>query len=359
MMMRFDRKHIIIITLLLMIPAFSIIAGSQHKVHQNRSLLPKECGSCHRGHGKPGTPLLNLSEEDSCLECHGGPPGLAEMVKEKRITSAAKPKNIDAQFSKPYRHPIEVDGVHVMGEPLPETNPVVKRHAECVDCHNPHATKRLAPPLQPRGYKRRESTMEDISFEYELCFKCHGLSANLPFNRENIQEKMRASSISYHPVLAQGKGLDVPSLLNPYTAQSLINCTDCHGSDEPGAPRGPHGSIYEGLLVENFTLRDGSAESLSQYHLCYQCHSRKSIMNNESFRYHAEHVSKASISCYSCHDPHGSFDYTSLIRFNPLRSNINVSPSTSGRLEYRKTGKFAGECYLTCHGKDHDPLVYP
>ena len=39
--------------------------------------------------------------------------------------------------------------------------------------------------------------------------------------------------------------------------------------------------------------------------------------------------------------------------------NTVVSPSsTTGRLEYNSLGVGSGECYLECHGEDHNPFPY-
>jgi hypothetical protein len=36
-----------------------------------------------------------------------------------------------------------------------------------------------------------------------------------------------------------------------------------------------------------------------------------------------------------------------------------VSPSRAGRLEYVSLGPGRGQCYLACHGKNHEPEAYP
>jgi hypothetical protein len=35
-----------------------------------------------------------------------------------------------------------------------------------------------------------------------------------------------------------------------------------------------------------------------------------------------------------------------------------VGPSSSGMLQYQRFGARNGTCYLTCHGKDHNPATY-
>jgi hypothetical protein len=34
-------------------------------------------------------------------------------------------------------------------------------------------------------------------------------------------------------------------------------------------------------------------------------------------------------------------------------------PNGQGRLEFEDHGRFAGQCYLNCHGKEHGPAQYP
>ena len=58
--------------------------------------------------------------------------------------------------------------------------------------------------------------------------------------------------------------------------------------------------------------------------------------------------------CNVCHDPHAS-NFEKLINFDT--SVVSPSPSTN-RLEYNSTGTRSGECYLSCHGRDHNPCTY-
>jgi len=257
-------------------------------------------------------------------------------------------------FNKPYRHPIEKTGVHRHDEPVPETDRSAERHAECIDCHHHHYVTTLNKFDKIKGVSSQGFQVQVINFEYELCFKCHSNGANLPPDQRNKAELFSISNPSYHPVISPGKNIDVPSLINPWSVTSVIKCTDCHNNDDPSGPKGPHGSSNRYILKYNFTLSDGS-ESPYQYELCYSCHRRESILANESFFYHDLHVSVAGASCRTCHNPHGSTQYTHLIDFD----SMVVSPSSKGFVEFRDLGQKAGECYLNCHGKDHAPTAYP
>ena len=60
-----------------------------------------------------------------------------------------------------------------------------------------------------------------------------------------------------------------------------------------------------------------------------------------------------STPCNVCHDPHAS-NFEKLINFD---TNV-VGRSSSNRREFNSTGNNAGECYLSCHGQNHDPCTY-
>ena len=117
------------------------------------------------------------------------------------------------------------------------------------------------------------------------------------------------------------------------------------------------------LLERNFEMNDPNPESFQRYALCYKCHNRGCFddKSGQIFR-HAQHLGPTvNAPCAVCHDAHGSRQYKGLInflRFDKLGSLV-VTPSSSGRLEFVDLGTGRGSCYLTCHGKDHDPAEYP
>ena len=114
--------------------------------------------------------------------------------------------------------------------------------------------------------------------------------------------------------------------------------------------------IHQGLLVDNYSTRDPNMESDISFRLCYRCHERSSILADKSFSEHRSHLldPEKRTSCYTCHNSHGSRDNPHLIEFNP----VVVSPNKKGMLRYYSQGGFRGECYLSCHGADHDPGRY-
>jgi hypothetical protein len=114
--------------------------------------------------------------------------------------------------------------------------------------------------------------------------------------------------------------------------------------------------------VENYTTRDFTSESAYAYALCYDCHNRNSILADESFPLHSEHLAE-QIPCSACHDAHGissgqgsTENNTHLMNFD----RVIVGPNDKGFLEFIDGGaRFSGECSVQCHGVNHDRVVYP
>ena len=342
------------------------------------------CESCHRPHAAVTTAeLLKSTTSQVCMQCHTGLVAI---------------KNLSIDFTKPYPHPSLTGdpSIHDPAEgplnptrPLPETNPAAPRHAVCADCHNAHASFSL-PAVPPRadgflsgvwGIDRNALRVAPVGNQYEVCFKCHGDSANQPQARGptppetvwravpdlNLRQVFDLAAPSFHPVEGPGRSATVPGMIPPWTASSIIYCTDCHASDTgPGAggtgPAGPHGSIYNHILERNFSTADFTPESVVAYALCYKCHDRSVLFSvQSSFPSHSQHVQMQSIPCSACHDWHG----VSLVQGNPVNNahliNFDVSivrPNSVGMRQYQSTGLGHGTCSLNCHGVDHVNLAY-
>jgi len=311
--------------------------------HGNPAVIPKRCSACHMGHGIKETPMLSAPEEELCYKCHGSQAERDMAVRQGLISGGVNPANVRDDFQKPYRHPVELRGKHIPGD-VASSDGITERHAECTDCHDPHRTG---------GFKRfsgateveREWTAVGAVFQFELCYRCHSSMANLPITQTDKRAEFNTANASFHPVEGRGKRPDIPSLKKQF---GVIKCTDCHA---------PHGSIYENILSKNYQRRD-DFESEESYALCYSCHLRSSILSNESFPYHRQHIVDERTSCYTCHDSHGSINNPALIRFNKDPRFTRVNPSSSGRLEYYSKGRNSGGCYLNCHGVDHNPKEY-
>jgi predicted CXXCH cytochrome family protein len=324
--------------------------------------IPGGCAVCHTPHGAGGPPLIRSAEEEQvCLSCHGGtdPAGA----------------NIAAAMRRPFGHFADRQrGVHRAGESPAQA----AGHAECADCHNAHqSTDRPPAGLADLGgaldgvpgVTLTGVRVNEAQQEYEVCLRCHGGVDTSPhgfpvrrvLEQFDLAREIDPSNPSYHPIAATGKNPHVPSLLAPLAEGSTIRCSDCHRG-ERGGVAGPHGSIHEWLLSGEYQTGDGVMESPRAYEQCYQCHSRTSILADESFPTHRLHVVDDRTSCAVCHDPHGvsltqgdPMEHTHLINFDD--AVVDPDPVT-GRLAFVDLGERAGTCFLTCHGKPHSPLSY-
>lgn len=329
-------------------------------IHLDGKIMTAGCASCHLG-----SDFTNGGGPAKCITCHGPQTGIAN----RPLFQKTMLRDVSREFAKNYRHPVfDKPGIHNAREMLPETNSATPRHAECADCHSPHYVTVDNPFAGLKG-KQVGNFAAPITKEYELCYRCHAESANLPLKSTNKRMEFSKTNPSFHPVEDEGKNLQVISLLRPYREKktaandvSIIKCADCHASDDPNSPRGPHGSKYEGILVDNFATADGIQESSYAYALCYRCHKRSSILGNESFPLHSRHIAGernfkgGGTSCHTCHTSHGSPENRYLIRFN----RAYVTESSTGKLKFVEKGSYSfhGECWLTCHGVDHNPKTY-
>lgn len=299
--------------------------------HFDPTKFPRPCSPCHMGHGAPGTPRLAGGTKEFCLKCH------ESAVKDvgRRIAlglgAAASPPDVRTEFLKAASH----------------------GRATCFDCHSAHAPKFVSAAGFPNASPKRS-----FRYESDLCLSCHGSRGVQGPDPHDLSKLLVATNPSFHPVVAGGHATSVPSLLPSYTLSSRVNCTDCHANDDVSGPRGPHGSRVPKLLGKGYWTTDGQAESPSAYALCYACHDRQSILSDASFPVHRKHVVNERTSCATCHNPHGATSARALIRFNEAFPTTGVTASASGRLEFVSSSAGRGTCYMTCHGKNHNPLTY-
>ncbi len=321
------------------------------------------CENCHTSHAAGGHErLMNyFYEEDNCLVCHSG-----------NVAGA----NIEKEIVKPYRHSVQdYSGVH---DPVEDfLSKKIDKHVECSDCHNPHssnADKSAGAPMisgATAGVKGIDVSGVPVLpavKQFEICFKCHAdndfvgeILIDRSIQEYNTRLEFAPSNPSYHPVISRGENLDVPSLFEGYTVESIIFCTDCHNNNDTSGPRGPHGSSYKFLLAEKYEIEDFTEENPENYALCYKCHERESILNDESFRSHKVHVVDQNTPCSACHDAHGislsmgnTTNNSNLINFDLTI----VESDSQGRLLFEDTGLFSGRCFLKCHDSSHEPKSY-
>ena len=256
---------------------------------------------------------------------------------------------------------------------------------ECTDCHNPHAavggagaalarSANLDPLLPPAmkdvpGISLAGLPVEQARFYYEVCFRCHADRPVAITNRTlrqqdsigNVRRQFLPTAASAHPVAFPSRQTgEVASLLPAvWRSRRYVSCQDCHNNPDAAdaggmLPNGPHSSRYDHLLAARYETRDYTIESPQAYALCYECHDRNSILGDESFSLHRNHVVRGRTPCSACHTAHGvsgsSSQHGHLINFD-----ISI---VGGQRFYVDTGRLSGSCTLTCHGVQHVNFTY-
>jgi predicted CXXCH cytochrome family protein len=370
------------------------------------------CESCHKPHSpQVGQRLVKMPEENTCFQCHDG-----------NVTTL----NIKNEFGKQYKHPVLLTpSVHDESEnpssaqfPMPETAPGTQRHSECTDCHNghqaqptptgyvPQAPKVTPPLLGVRGQSTANAFLPQSVNEFEICFKCHGDSANKPQstdagtggigygrnphrqydigNPNAYNNRIEfTTAVSSHPVTQQGtvSASEVPSLrqymvsmngnnitTRPLNSTTQIYCSDCHNNDTGlqtidggNGPTGPHGSNFPHLTERSLVMEPppampgGSstgvgAYSANNFKLCDKCHDLNIVMGPTStFPLHAQHMQQDGASCDTCHSPHSSGSQM-LVNFD--------TTVVGGTPTWTRQAPGRGTCTLVCHGENHSGSSY-
>ncbi len=389
------------------------------------TVAENSCLSCHDPHtAAMPQRLITKVEENTCYACHNG-------------TVAAT--DIQGDFLKLSNHPV------AQATPNPDHDATkvenvltMALHVECMDCHNPHAVASDLPMISfnpgnlgaphsippaanasikgVTGIDVNGNPTTDITYQYELCFKCHGRTGeNTCGNRRcgsadsrgmvrvdmvigdptaggvtvdrNIRQRVvsgTAGLVSYHPIEANNvaNNNDVPTIdsstlgTGQNSSTTLIYCTDCHNSDNSEAAggtgaNGPHGSSWEGLLTQQYTFNTDPANNMAFYALCFKCHDQGVLLADITFQSHSSHIQSRGAACINCHDPHGSHAMDRLMNFLWVSDGIVVVDCVRNRNNepcdptepyqvptWVDTGTNAGECWLDCHNAEHSPKTY-
>jgi hypothetical protein len=285
------------------------------------------------------------------------------------------------------------------------------RHANCVDCHNPHGTKQVglnfpAAPLIRASQQGVEgisgtdgrSVVSPAVNQYENCLRCHGTSTGKTTNSPvygylpawavsgpdplNVIPEFSNTSSSNHPVMHDRRSAFPQPSLRPNMLELdgvrpgrnmgvRLLCTDCHNSDDNRefggtGPNGPHGSKYTHILERRYDMSQApvpgqqitnlivppNLSTTGNYALCAKCHDLGNVISNSSFSEHARHIN-AGFSCSTCHTAHGMGSQTATIsgeRMVNFDTNV-VAPNGKSPITYRKA---TNSCSLTCHGYAHN-----
>jgi predicted CXXCH cytochrome family protein len=272
------------------------------------------CMVCHKNHTGLGTPyLLRKVEENTCFSpANAGTSPTAASCHGTNTTVAKN--NLQTVLNRAIDHPvISTSGKHKNLDVLDYALlGVGNRHAECVDCHNPHQAKNLphrvaasawypstttstsnlvsnsgaltgVPGVTPGAAaiwtaRTTYTAVAAATYEYEICYKCHsyyairnsttpvaswaGLSSAYitdqawefnPANRSGhpveVSLNNRTGSPAPKPLAANQLLAGTPNWSVARGNQTMY-CSDCHGADSENStdPNGPHGSTANFML---------------------------------------------------------------------------------------------------------------
>lgn len=297
------------------------------------------CRACHKSHSGGGSPYnLKGVEQQSCYDgtgngCHG--------------QNAPPARRIETELAKTWSHPTNsINGVHknkAGGESASELGSS-NRHAECTDCHNPHQAQkgvgkngrgnlRISATLKgvwgveptwpapttsttnndvvlstPTTYTRVNTPVD----EYQVCLKCHSGYVTLPAGKRDLAKEINPGYASYHGIVPGGTTNTYVSTTTtnaPWGANKRVWCSDCHGSDSPSSPEGPHGSNLNNSgpgtsNVDKMLIATIRSTASSMTPLCLVCHKSSSYVtgsNGSNFDRHDKDDHHVTEGCFACH----------------------------------------------------------
>ena len=410
----------------------TLTAGAYVSPHANYSLTTDACAACHVTHTGQGRNLLQASQtpiSTLCFVCHDGSGATANTLAQW----AAAPANVPAS-NVYYSHP-SLETSTYMNAQADEFHNVSNRRAECVDCHQPHNSTGTTATQTANGWTAGGAIAgatgvgvtntnpsdptaitytwkQTITYEYELCYKCHSgyttLKSNsgIPLSQQMLDKAIEFNpyNVSFHPVEAVGKnqtswmdlGLSEASTGRVFTglsSDSTIRCDQCHGSssttpaDSGASQIDNHASVNAGILLRNYQSQtlNGRTEfyTAADFSLCYMCHARQpfedasgDFRDDTNFFDHGFHTvslrqrgtdtgtdintdgaGSGNAVCAECHFRiHGSGNSGNtgttvnqrLVNFAP-----DVQPANGSITFVQQVGTANGSCTLTCHGYPH------
>ena len=311
-----------------------------------------------------------------CYNCHGTTATPAAGAQGNRSGKDIQSQIAHATTANQSGHPANSDTVHdsvaeftnaTFGNALGVAAGAGRRHASCLDCHDPHEAKptstnprvvgsatngNVAGPALQGAWGVRLSTnpafwtapgsgnftkatlVAGTDLEATLCLKCHSsyygalpTSPSGAFTETDVAREFNPGNAGnwfttgttttwssgetaggFHPVLASvGSNLGATNNVKaPWTTTSLMTCSDCHESDTTTDPNGPHGSAARFILKGPQTTWNNTlvnGSSMPANAFCSNCHNT----SWSTSRFTAHSRSDHFVACFNCHAaiPHG------------------------------------------------------
>ncbi len=292
--------------------------------HAHGPFASGQCTVCHQPHEANATNLLRQGDQpDHCFSCHTGiqvkvanSPFVHEPAKETCTTCHdAHTSGFPYQLSAPI-----ADSCFVCHEAMaeriksqPVSHDALFIEDGCANCHDPHAA------AGPNLLRDRAD---------HLCMRCHN---------EPIEATDGRTIADMQPTLNRR------FLHGPVRAG---DCAACHSV---------HGGENARLLLESFPDTFYASFDLSNYALCFSCHSSDLVLTertdqltefrqgDQNLHYLHVHRDKKGRTCKACHDIHGSDRPDHIAADVPFEGSQWAMPINFGKTDD------GGSCSPGCH----------
>jgi predicted CXXCH cytochrome family protein len=374
-----------------------------------------KCAACHRTHTSTGETLRKAwPEENLCFGCHisGGSGANIQPAFASYSNTASGYFKHDISATNGNHQRGETSGTAFGGANRHvECEDCHSPHKATRGAASPPMLQRVMtgeagvdPVWNAAGVPTGYNFLTQAEREHQVCFKCHSGFTTLPnyspdgwngtgsvanglakltsTNAQQIKDsrdlaqEFNPYNASFHPVTAQGRNQAIPagSWVAGWSQTSMIYCSDCHNNANSGSQGiGPHGSPLLHILVGaannggqvNYTTvtKTSNASPPSSQELCFKCHAAGTYLSGANsgsttnFRkgatenLHTKH-SQEGLTCYSCHDTHGS-EQEHLINFE-IGPRLSVPAGRTTQTAWFAAAGTQHGCALTCHGKPHN-----
>lgn len=288
------------------------------------------------GFATPADPI----EENLCFGCHSqtqNPNAGSNLDYFGVQTMSDSAIRIATVLGYQFAHPVtDFSGRHKSVENGPDLADGSTRHAECMDCHDVHSADQgthdgtsnlVSNPLKgvwgveptawpvpsvpsnngnvftaPTGFTK----VEPAQREYQICLKCHSNYTTLPLGKRNLAQEINPNYPSQHGIVQAGDNpfCNSTTMHEPWGTNKIAWCSDCHRSDVPSDPNGPHGSNQDHLLVATITSNSSAGTPL-----CFTCHretvywSDRNAGANSNYDKHPSIQGNHAVApgCFACH----------------------------------------------------------
>jgi len=361
------------------------------------SLAHRDCAACHKGH-KGASPARSkagrMNPDQICTACHEGT-NLATTA-----DRASKLPPWSGQGSGHLKNRFSSRRAEDYTRTVRSGGKTLKLTQDCTGCHDPHGKEQGR--LRVTAFDTRGQLLDRRPQSVaEVCFGCHAgpEAAPLSSGQPDLGQLFAKGAASSHAIGATAAGRPELPSLRASTFQGPLDCGSCHGNPDPSGAKGPHVSTQAAILKAPFGReKDLARQGERANDLCFLCHDKQSILANQSFPFHGQHLNGFTNSgsaaaqkkapalseaaavlglrslrdfrpgrsgaylpgygepatCATCHASHGSLRSPALIEFD----RSVVSPSSVGAPSFQRAGLGHGTCTLSCHGYDHVQTRY-